>query len=692
MWKVICFIGTIFLGNIIHPGWCQNCRDKAWEKVSGMRPESINSSEILHSGMDSQGIVSTCFRKCKSTNCSAFIIDLKRSGCFSIVPNSEEFVPEANITFYHIICLKVPPICSHSRLWQVERTLGAILIDTSTEWMPQIMTRRQCYEKCIEEGDRCKSAQFRTSHDLWIGDSRGKCALSTVERGIRPQAYRASMYRDEYLQNQCHNISTNDYCSYAEFRNMTIPYSDVKLQGLDAKQCEERCNLGSDGFVCRGYTILNKTTCLLHAEDTISAGVSSLVNQANAIYKEREPCLDLKVKCNDSSMKLELTTIEPFWGRIYVNGWGETCGTHGNGRNSTTLILPLPKKEDLSSNRNINCGLIPAFSVDRNNRTHTMVWSTIVIQFNPIIQRLGDQAIRVGCRLGEGELPEPRNVTVQSSISFLDPNAGIPTITSIKNASSEAPIITMRILDNDMKDATYTRVGDKLMLKIQITPANGIYDIAAGHLVASSANGESSYLLLDEAGCPTNPRTFPALDKDPRDNRSLIARFNAFKFPNSLAICGNNSISYGKKRRSLQTEPTIANVTEITQTPTNNSVDELSLQLFLIVQDQYNTADPLLSKETKPPDTLLITAGQTLDNLLCMDAGLVLGLLLFWLVIQILLLIACLLSVMKYRKIAKQAEEDRAEILTRHFYGIHGGNFEIGRRVRWADHNSSSIS
>lgn len=56
------------------------------------------------------------------------------------------------------------------------------------------------------QGEECKSAQFRTSRDLTIGDTVGKCALSKYERGIRPQAYRAAWYRDEYLQSQCHRI------------------------------------------------------------------------------------------------------------------------------------------------------------------------------------------------------------------------------------------------------------------------------------------------------------------------------------------------------------------------------------------------------------------------------------------------------------------------------------------------------
>lgn len=112
-------------------------------------------------------------------------------------------------------------------------------------------------------GGECESTQFRTSEPLSINDTIGTCSLSKFERSIRPQAYRSSMYRDEYLQNQCHNVcecsnwslllfllshdhvsvkscgfytANRNYCSYAEFRNMTLPYSDVALPGLNVKQ------------------------------------------------------------------------------------------------------------------------------------------------------------------------------------------------------------------------------------------------------------------------------------------------------------------------------------------------------------------------------------------------------------------------------------------------------------------------
>ncbi|XP_029179232.1 uncharacterized protein LOC114946745 isoform X3 [Nylanderia fulva] len=657
-------------------GWSQNCQDQdtGWEKIIGAKPaNAVETILYKNSAIGNNGIIVPCFDRCKSLNCTAFVIDFARNICYSVQIRGEELIPETNATFFHKICIKVSPNCKQRRLWQVERTLGAILKDGHSNLYYQALLRRsECYEKCLQADNECESAQFRTSEPLSIDDTVGTCSLSKFERGTRPQAYRSSMYRDEYLQDQCHNISKKSYCSYAEFRNVTLPYSDVTLPGLDVKQCEEKCDRSENGFICRAYTVdysEEKPFCLLHSDDTISLGVSSLVARPNVIYKEQEACLDLKVQCGDSVMTITLTTTEPFEGRIYVSGHGDTCGVDGIGKNVTVLRLSLPKKESIGKS-NIECGLTPAFSIDNENRTHTLVWATIVIQYNPIIQRLGDQSVRVGCSLDGRDVPEPRNVSVQSSFSFLDPNAGVPPVGSIViNASSEAPVVTMRILNEENMDAVVTQLGQKLTLRIEIQPADGPYDILAGHLVASSASGDSSYLLLDESGCPTDPATFPALLKDPMDNRSLISTFTAFKFPDSQIVrfnvivrfcleecepttCRGGQISYGRKRRSIE-QPLIAEVTEIFR---NLTPTELPLQLSIVVQSPVITADHLLSRENPVPDTVLITGG-----------------------------------IRRYRRMAVEAEEDRADILARHLYGIHGGNFEIARRVRWADRNDSSI-
>lgn len=74
------------------------------------------------------------------------------------------------------------------------------------------------------------------------------------------------------------------------------------------------------------------------------------------------------------------------------------------------------------------------------------------------------------------------------------------------------------------------------LTRSSLSAAEGPYDIAAGQLVASSASGNSSYPLLDELGCPTDPVTFPAMSKDPADGKSLVTTFAAFKFPDSQLV------------------------------------------------------------------------------------------------------------------------------------------------------------
>ncbi|XP_076651481.1 uncharacterized protein LOC143358317 [Halictus rubicundus] len=688
------------------------CSDLGWEKIGGVKPELVHSQTILFSAVNSNGITKRCFERCSHSNCTAFVVDFGRSVCYAVETENDDLVPEASSTFYHRICVKVPARCKRERFWQVERTPGAVFIDSGAFHLPRSITRSQCYEICVETGRSCRSAQFRTSKPLSAENAIGRCSLSLLERGVRPQAYRASMYRDEYLRYQCRVVSKREYCSYAEFRNATLPYSDVALANVDEKQCERSCDSNDYGFLCRGYTLDNSTgapMCLLHAEDTVGLGVSSLVPTANAIYREREPCLDLKVRCNESAMRVELSTSDGFFGRMYANGYAESCAVDGRGANQTVLSLPLPYLPPLASLPRPEqfpqvaprCGLNVAFSVDDQNRTRPLFWTTVVVQFNPIVQRLGDQAVRVGCSLDDRKPPEPRNVTVHTSFSFLDPNAGVPPISStIVNASSQPPLVTMRILDENSKDAVVTHLGQKLVLKIELNPTNGPYDIEAGHLVASSASGDSSYLLLDELGCPTDPSTFPALSKDPTDGKSLIATFAAFKFPDSQLVrfnvivrfcadectptkCKGDQPSFGRRKR----DDARANSDE-------TSPDELPLQLSIIVQNPVApTSDRLSSRERKPsPDTVLITAENSVDGLFCVDVSLALSLLIFWLIVQIALILACLLTVARYRRTAIRAEQERINVLTRHLYGIHGGNFDIARRVRWADRNASSSS
>lgn len=54
----------ILILSIARTGLCKNCRDTAWEKVEGARPEYTISKVALLSGENAQGIVVPCFERC----------------------------------------------------------------------------------------------------------------------------------------------------------------------------------------------------------------------------------------------------------------------------------------------------------------------------------------------------------------------------------------------------------------------------------------------------------------------------------------------------------------------------------------------------------------------------------------------------------------------------------------------------
>lgn len=111
--------------------------------------------------------------RCERVNCTAFVVDFGKRICYAIEAKEDELIPDPNSTFYHRVCVRgrrvrspsndyssivifcfqlVPISCTRHRLWQVERSPGAVLIDSSALHLPNPITRNQCYEKCIETG------------------------------------------------------------------------------------------------------------------------------------------------------------------------------------------------------------------------------------------------------------------------------------------------------------------------------------------------------------------------------------------------------------------------------------------------------------------------------------------------------------------------------------------------------------
>ncbi|KAL1116510.1 hypothetical protein AAG570_004982 [Ranatra chinensis] len=285
-----------------------------------------------------------------------------------------------------------------------------------------------------------------------------------------------------------------------------------------------------------------------------------------------------------------------FTGRMYVQGHADECGVQGTGASSTLLRIVLP-----SGGLN-PCNVHTAVAIGNVNRT--LISTVLVVQYHQLIQTVNDRVVRASCLLTETSSPTPTagsNVTLNATFSVND--SGIQSEVNGSGGSTGLPTninATARIMLLDArtgKPAGDINLGDPLQLRIEIDPPINVSMVIVGHLIASSGSGEdSSILLLDGRGCPRD--VFPPLT--PLDQQTLVANFKAFRFPSSPMMtfsavvtlcsqvcqptdCGNNVVSYGKRRRKRdETSSAVAgrtylemplHLTFVVNTPANSSLN-----------------------------------------------------------------------------------------------------------------------
>ena len=84
-----------------------------------------------------------------------------------------------------------------------------------------------------------------------------------------------------------------------------------------------------------------------------------------------------------------------------------------------------------------------------------------------------------------------------------------------------------------MKEAA---VGDSLELHFTILDPDSPYEIFVRELIAKDGNDQNEIVLLDSIGCPTEGRILGPLGRETGAPKSLMARFDAFKFPTSETV------------------------------------------------------------------------------------------------------------------------------------------------------------
>ncbi|XP_068081538.1 uncharacterized protein [Anabrus simplex] len=643
------------------------------------------SNQILLYSRPGSAVTIECGQRCRaSRDCPAFLVNYENSSCFRVISTQmTQYVGPVrpidvvtSTNYFERSCLKVPANCT-SKLWALERADGFEMITAFRAIFSNISSGEQCGQLCLVERQFiCRSARYNSR--------TGQCKLSAEDRRTQPDSYRGTETSIQYWENQCAaSAFPGKSCSLEEYPNSTMCCADRLLEGLTQEKCLSRCEQESN-FTCRGSTFIpsgasgQPTMCVLHGDDTSSVGPRAIQSLQGATYWEKVPCLNLLVTCSSDLMKVTVHTDTAFNGRIYVRGKSEQCNSPGRGGRDTDLKIPLRSTQGRVDNK---CGVMIVRSIGDQNRT--LISAVVIVQYNAIIQRRGDRAVKVACMLDDSS---PKNVTVGASLSFAGPDGFINGGTAVVNASAIPPTVSLQILDRSSgnREAREAQLGQDLELRINVEPQNSSYDIRVVHLIATSQDNTQSFLLIDGRGCPPDEKTFPALRRISPDSKSLVANFRAFKFPRSNVVkfnatvhfcpgscepvnCESGLISYGKRRRKRE-----AMVTD-------NMFQELPLQFALIVHSPDIVSDAVLAPALNNSE--IITAGVwpgTDDaDLVCMQWSTLLGVALAWVLLQFVILIACYVATHWRRRLTSPQDEHK---LQDDFPG-----YDSSRHVHWAD-------
>lgn len=255
----------------------------------------------------------------------------------------------------------------------------------------------------------------------------------------------------------------------------------------------------------------------------------------------------MQVTCQADGVQVVIDLMESnFNGVLYVKGHSkdEEC------RRVVNLAGDSSQRTQIFKVHFGSCGLI---------HVNGVASFILVIQKHPKLVTYKAQAYHIKCVYQTGE----KNVTLGFNVQMLT------TAGTIAN-TGPPPTCAMRIVAYNGEEINSAEIGDNLRLQVEVQPAT-IYGGFARSCVAKTMEDsvENEYIVTDENGCATEPSIFGDWEYQAETN-SLLASFNAFKFPSSdnirfqcnIRVCFgrcqpvncHGANAYGKRRRRAITD------------------------------------------------------------------------------------------------------------------------------------------
>ncbi|KAF7389943.1 hypothetical protein HZH68_011800 [Vespula germanica] len=431
-------------------------------------------------------------------------------------------------------CIKIAP-CGVNAICKVLDTepVRTMICDTINVCSPEKGQIRDEYGNCI-----CPQRMAKDQHDICI-PCHEDTGMIINNQGYCTCALEKGFLIDEYGRCICptqdgYKLTANGYCKLIGIIECRIDddCADNRYCEQTTRTCEDPCS---------------KIVC------SVNAFCNATRHQAHCFVKEKTPKTDfptpdMGVSCLSDGVQVEIYLQDhEFDGVLYVKGRSkdEQC------RRVVSIPAETIHKTDIIFKVAFgNCGLI---------HVNGQASFILVVQKHPKLVTYKAQAYHIKCIYQTGE----QNVTLGFNVSMLT------TAGTIAN-TGPPPTCIMKIVTHNGNEINSAEIGDNLMLQVEVQPSS-IYGGFARNCVAKTMedNLENEYIVTDENGCATDPTIFGEWQQD-HETQSLMASFNAFKFPSSdnirfqcnIRVCfgrcqpvncrGYNA--FGRRRRDVEAE------------------------------------------------------------------------------------------------------------------------------------------
>ncbi|KAH7710184.1 CUT-4 protein, partial [Aphelenchoides avenae] len=184
------------------------------------------------------------------------------------------------------------------------------------------------------------------------------------------------------------------------------------------------------------------------------------------------------VQCGSHSLSIDLETVGPFTGRIFVKGYSQDAGCRMAGDGSSKNAFSIHFDQ---------CGL-------RRTRepTGVSISTTVVVSFHPIFITKIDRAYRLNCFYMEAR----KGVSQDLDVSMLT--------TRTVQKQADMPVCRYEILSGSSygSPVRYAKIGDQVYHKWSCTtPTEDIYCMRVHSCTVNDGQGGEQVYVLDENGC-----------------------------------------------------------------------------------------------------------------------------------------------------------------------------------------------